>query len=99
MEDIVGHRMILHILDDGIVGFSCNFEVYNTDFGGEDQLAESLVACHEMDLFLTAIHYTGNISLFAMFFSIFFPTFSRREPLNDTCFILKFVKFLKFIKL
>ncbi len=73
MQQPVGHRMILYILDDGLIGFPVDGHVKKGDHRGVHDLHQLFFVGHEVDLFFTSVHHAGDVSLAAMTFGIFFP--------------------------
>ena len=60
VQHVVGHRMILDILEDGVVRFAVDGDVDDESFRGEEDLLEVLGLGGEMDLILAAIKDTRH---------------------------------------
>ena len=73
VDNAVGDRVELDVLDDTVVGGPADFELEAVRLRREDQLVQLDLVHVEMNLLGSAVQHSGNLSLGAQFGCILFP--------------------------
>ena len=74
VQDLVGHRMILDVLKDGLVNLAIDVEINDVGLRSEKNLGETFFGCGKVNLLLAgALHDTRNHRSLTQSLSILFP--------------------------